>query len=83
MGYSTNSGHVRGDLFTETGKWKYSVVIDMSNYYDVPLLTREAVVEAFHNTDQSFRGVRGECKRYWLVVLEPYHRNSYPIATRL
>lgn len=86
MGYSVSSAIVRGDLFTERGKWKYSVAIDMTNFYGT-LLIHDAVRKAIRATPAEVRGVLdsavSEGSGYWLVVLEPYHRNSYPVMIKL
>ena len=84
--YSSSPSHVRGDLFTDSGKWKYTVVIDMEGVYDCPLL-HEAIVDALRDTPSSFRGVVdgavGSQSEYILVVLNPCHRNGYPVMIRL
>lgn len=73
---------VRGELFAERGKWKYTVQIDMQDHYNDVDLYR-AVRDAFRETSEAVRGVRGNCWGYWLVVLEPYHRNAYPVMVLL
>lgn len=84
--YSNEPYHVRGDLFTETGKWKYTVQIDMRGEFHVIDLHR-AVVRAARATPSETLGVMdgavGPESRYWLVVLDPYHQNAHPQMIKL
>lgn len=77
---------VRGELFTETGKWKYTVQIDMMGFYS-ELDINDAVRKALRNTDSDIRGVTDSAvapgSRYTLVVFEPYHKNAYPVMIKL
>lgn len=81
--FTLNPGMVRGDLFSIRegggGKWKYTVQLDMTQYYDDPDI-QQAVIKAFFGTVEFIRGVKDGTTGYQLVVLEPYHRNSYPVC---
>lgn len=83
MGYTDDSTKVRGDLFTESGKWKYTVVLDFDggDYENWDLWT-EAKNALARATDAGISGVRlREVPHGWaLVVLEPYSRFQYPIT---
>lgn len=83
-GFRIDPGWVRGDLFSESGKWKYVVAIDMRKYYSYSTV-HAAVVDAFGNTPAADRGVNGnfDGSGYWLVVTEPYHETSFPVMVRL
>lgn len=80
--FSLNPAMVRGDLFQDSGKWKYTVQINMaehwgdSNIYD-------AVLASYMETPPEVRGVIDGATDYWLVVTEPYHRNSYPVMVKI
>lgn len=82
MGYIQDETKVRGDLFTETGKWKYTVVLDYRggdwSHWDLYNEARDALARA---TDNGISGVGlREVPEGWsLVVLEPYAKNAYPI----
>lgn len=80
--FSLNPGMVRGELFTENGKWKYTVQINMYDFYN-EVDIYEAVVKAFRATPSSTTGVVEGITGYWLVVLDPYHRNAYPVMVRI
>ena len=74
MGYSANDNLVRGDLFNETGKWKYTVVLDFSFYQQGDPDLRCAVVKALEvATGKKLSGVlMTEVPAGWsLVILEP------------
>lgn len=81
-GFTLDIHMVRGDLFTEHGKWKYTVAIDMCGSYDAIDL-HSAVVRAFRSTPSDVRGVIDGVTGYRLVVLEPYHRNGYPVCVMI
>lgn len=76
--FTLQSHMVRGDLFTKSGKWKYTVQIDMSiadfNHWDIA----EEVEKCFWLTDASVRGVVDGVSDMWLIVLDPYMKNGYP-----
>jgi hypothetical protein len=84
--FSLNSGMVRGDLFTIReaggGKWKYTVQIDMSEHWD-DVDIHKAVIDAFRETPSQVRGVVDNISGYQLVVLEPFHKNSYPVCVAI
>lgn len=85
MGYDVDESKVRGDVFTENGKWKYTVCLDYSNCLwnspDIWTETRRALREA---TGQNISGVMfDEIPAGWiLVVLEPYNKFSHPIIVK-
>lgn len=86
MGFTVNDSLVRGDIFTDTGKWKYSVAIDMTYFYDMfPL--QEAVRRAAQRTPAEVRGVTdgvvADGSGYTLVVLEPVHQHGHPVMIKL
>lgn len=82
MGFNHDDTKVRGDLFTESGKWKYTVTLDYTggdwDYWDLWWEARQALRRA---TEAGTSGVT--LKRipdgWHLVVLEPYGRTSHPI----
>lgn len=85
MGFSVDDSIVRGDLFTENGKWKYTVALDYTktDYHNWDLWeeARNALRDATHN------GISGvtltDIPEGWsLVILEPYAANGYPITVR-
>ena len=84
--YSSNPGHVRGELFLPTGKWKYTIMIDMSACYDVHPI-QEAIVKAVRRMFARDRGVVdstvGPESDYVLFVQEPYHKYGHPIMIHL
>lgn len=84
--FSFNVAHVRGDLFLEGGKWKYTILIDMSHhYYDVDM--RLGIVLSARSTPSEIRGVVDHAvsssSEYVLVVLDPCHQYSHPVMLRL
>ncbi len=84
--YSINAGHVRGDLYSPNGKWRYTIVIDMSEYWNAADIHR-AIVDATRCTPESLRGVIdiavNNMSDYTLVVSIPYHKYSHPIMIKL
>jgi hypothetical protein len=83
MGYALNDGIVEGNLFVRrpdsegfSGKWKYTIALDMTEYWDC-LGPADAVLAAYRDgkADGVVKGATG----FWLVVLEPYHKNGYPV----
>lgn len=84
--FSINPGHVRGDLFTKHGKWKYTITIDMSNHYYDPQIN-SAVIRSVRSTPERllgvYSGVVSQSSEYVLVVLDPYHENSFPQMLKL
>lgn len=81
MGFSLNEYLVRGDLFTETGKWKYTVTLNYEfdgfdyEHWDIHTMARRAFA---NGKGVSFKEITSE-NGYRLVVLEPYALNGYPI----
>ena len=76
MGYSTNEGIVRADLFKPSGKWHESIALDMSADYNKTLI-HSAVCDAW------VRAGRSALEAGWLlVVLEPYHKHSHPVMLK-
>lgn len=87
MGFTVNDSMVRGDLFTETGKWKYTITLDMTGLYNFGPTPYDAVREAFYTKvvegiNQPKRNTRNFAG-WKLVVLEPCHEFSYPVLLRL
>ena len=87
MGFTLNPGCVRGDLFVRrpesegfSGKWKYTVALDMSDYYNHQG-PAEAVKAAWDAGKQN--GVVPGSTGFWLVVSEPYHKHSYPVMVAI
>jgi hypothetical protein len=84
--YSNNPAHVRGELFSPSGKWRYTITIDMTGFYHATEI-HKTVVEAARQTPSSLRGVVDGAvsskSDYILVVPDPYHKNAYPIMIHL
>lgn len=87
MGFSLNSGVVEGNLFNRrepgegfSGKWKYTIALDMTDYWD-DVSAPDAVLRAYRDGKQD--GVLPGTTGYWLVVLEPYHRNAHPVMVAI
>lgn len=71
--YSDNPGMVRVDYFKPGGKWAYTHVVDMYNYWDLPSVhdaVRNALRDAGRVTDENY---------YTIVVLEPFHKHAHPV----
>lgn len=87
MGFALEEHTVRGDLFTDTGKWKYTVALDYSgpdfDYQDWNLW-RQAVRALETATVRGTSGVSlTKIPAGWtLVVLEPYGQYSHPITVK-
>jgi hypothetical protein len=85
MGFSTNDSHVRGDLFNESGKWKYTVALDYGfpgfNYTSWDLW-KQARLALAHATAKGVSGVSMlQVPKGWsLIVLEPCGEYSHPIT---
>ncbi len=97
--FNLKSGVVQGNLFNRrsegwSGKWKYTVAIDMSDYYNLTTPIHavaaaildgkvEGVVDSvwdrLRNDPTMGEPDEGKPDGYWLVVLEPYHRYAYPV----
>jgi hypothetical protein len=76
MGYSDNDGMVRVDYFKPTGKWYMTEAIDMSSHWqDVDMFK---AIELSLDESRPDRSARW-WKSFTVVVLEPYHVNSYPV----
>jgi hypothetical protein len=76
---------VQGNLFNEhTGKWKYTVQIDMRKFYDAPHLVEHAVKQAFRATPPEVLGVNPTTiTGFKLVVLDPYHEREHPVMVTI
>jgi hypothetical protein len=103
MGYGLNDTVVEGNLFVRrdgegfSGKWKYTIALDMRKYcmQDRELITpADAVLAAWQ--DGEFEGVGQSMARrpvgpegYWLVVTQPYFIRpdgvdaSYPVMVKV
>lgn len=68
MGYTEDDSQVRTEYFKLSGKWYCTEALDMSGQYDAmhaPLAVERA---------------RGNAHpEMWCVVLDPYHKGSYPV----
>jgi hypothetical protein len=79
MNYSDNESSCRVDLFTQNGKWKYTIAVDFGVFYNEPLIHdafRMAMQRYFDEWDRGevrYRGMRAVC-------LEPYHVHAHPIT---
>lgn len=84
MGYTTDDYQVKGNLFTENGKWKYAVALDYSGQWDATDPKNAAKNALRQATDRGTSGVtiREIPPGWWLVVLEPNTRFAYPIMVR-
>lgn len=84
--YSNNPAHVRGELFSPSGKWRYTITVDMTGFWE-SIDIHKAVVEATRQTPSSLRGVVdgavSSLSGYVLVVQDPYHKRAYPIMVHL
>lgn len=74
--FSVFPDQVRADIFREQGKWYETRALNMGELYDIPSV-RDAVQFAWHR--QYGNAHHGK----WLVVLDPHHKNSYPIMQRI
>lgn len=88
MGFTTKPGMVRGLLFVRrpesegfSGKWKYEIALDMSDYYDHSGGPAGAVKQAWEGGKQN--QVVKTATGFWLVVPDPYHENSYPVMVAI
>lgn len=90
MGYSSNEGRVRVDIFKESGKWYSTASVDMSDYYNEPLIHEglyKACMDEFHEDRENW-GLSISIKDWiekdngFVVCIEPYHENSHPICIR-
>lgn len=90
MGYSVNDGVVRGELFVRrpesegfSGKWKYTIALDMSKYWSPEdyITPVDAVRAAWDDGKQN--DVVTTATGFWLVVFEPYHKNSCPVMVAI
>jgi hypothetical protein len=71
MNYSDNPGMVRVDYFKPSGKWYMTEAHDMYDFYN-ELDIYKAVEMMLVRDDRYLR-------HFDIVVLEPFHRNSYPV----
>lgn len=88
MGFSLNPGHVQGLLFVRraesegfSGKWKYEIVLDMSDVYHHHGGPEGGVLAAWVDGKQD--GVQNGATGFWLVVPSPYHRHAYPVMVAI
>jgi hypothetical protein len=85
--YSENSGSVRVDRFKESGKWYDTFALDMSEYYDHGIIPHDAVRTAL-DKEMAKNFNRDNFVEGWLnqggffVILEPYHKNAYPVVLK-
>lgn len=70
--YSDNPGMVRVDYFKASGKWYMTEAHDMSDFWDHGLWVGEAVEAALRKAGRWL-------PHFTIVVLEPYHKNAYPV----
>lgn len=70
--YSVNPGNVRVDFFKASGKWYMTEDVDMSEFWDFGAYPGGAVEAALELKGRNL-------KHFTRVVLEPYHRYSYPV----
>ena len=75
MGYSERDSVVRVDLFKESGKWAYTIALDMNAWYDHPKGPKEAVREAL----KAHKHWGSSYVYYTVVCLEPFHKTSFPV----
>jgi hypothetical protein len=74
--YNDNPGMVRFDFFRpESGKWYMTEALDMYDYWDEPTV-HNAVRLAL---DASMLTRHLNLSRWVVSVLEPYHKNGYPV----
>lgn len=73
--YSDNPGMVRVDFFKTPGKWYMTEAWDMSDFYDFLPGPWEAVEEMLGKSERG----RSLMFQFTIIVLEPYHKNAYPI----
>jgi len=84
MGFSLDDRKVEANVFTDTGKWKYTVELDYRfpdfdwEHWDLHTMALKALENATNNgtSGVTFKSI-GPGKM--MVVLEPYAKNSHPI----
>lgn len=86
MGFSVYDGIVEGNLFVRrddgfSGKWKYTIALDMSDYWEYGPTVIDAVAQAWRDGKQ--KEVLTTATGFWLVVITPYHKNSYPVMVAI
>lgn len=69
--YANNPGMVRVDYFKPSGKWYMTEAHDMSGYYNEP--------DIFLAVEKALRDAGRWKPHFTIVVMEPYHKNAYPI----
>ena len=92
MGFTTQTGRVRIDLFKESGKWYATGSVNMGPYYKHPGGPHEAVLSAardearklaptgewpISNPPDAWLGQGGT-----IVCLEPFHEQSFPVQLK-
>lgn len=79
MNYSENSDSVRVDYFKPSGKWYMTEALDMSGYWDEASVY-SAVIKSLDDAWNLRHGGRPSAwRQFTIVVLEPSHRNAYPV----
>lgn len=88
-GWDTLRTDVRGEVFNEHGKWKYSVSLDYretegittaSGYADPCCAARRALAVALHNGTSGMETPRKLPPGWTLVVFDP--PNGWPVLVR-
>ena len=74
--YSDTPGSVRVDIFKPSGKWYETIAVDMNLHYNDPLVTDAVRAAVLHKLDD---GERYRLGGMTYVVIDPYHKNSYPV----
>lgn len=84
--FSRNSAKVRMDIFKPSGKWYDFFEVDMGDFYHEDLINK-AVKNAFKDKIKTdFKNAQDyfdKHKDWYLVCLEPYYENNYPIMIQL
>jgi len=74
MHYSNDPSMVRVDRFRTTGKWYDTFEVNMRDHYDALNIVEAVLLCWIKSSGMTLS------KDFFLVCLEPYHRNSYPVA---
>ncbi len=85
MGFNIDPTKVRADVFTESGKWKYTVCLDYSGLnYSSWDLWEQAKLALKQATGKKISGVTfDQVPIGWMmVVLDPYGKTEYPIIVK-
>lgn len=73
--YSAHPGNVRVDFFKAGGKWYMTDQFDMSEFWGYGNTPHDAVEAALEHAGRNW-------KHFTRVVLEPYHKNAYPVMLK-